>query len=181
MGIAKQKPIDYRLRLQNLVRTGNRTVHALKSVLDMLGDPAHREVVEAMLKSHTDALRNQLRQSSPQIEEVAQEYLHPRGDMWLEFGIHDLNNAYLNYNVPITSALNEPAIIDIANVLSETAAEIVRDANEYEDLDDYDPREWITASEPTWFDCAGNEIEGYNLDRLDEVRTIQLAIMRKDQ
>ncbi len=147
----------------------------------MLGDPAHIGAVEVMLKSHLDALWNQLRQSSPEIDEVAKEYLHPRGDMWLEFGMHDLNNAYLNYNITPTTPLNEQTFIDIEEVLSNTAKEIVRDINEYEDLDEYNPREWISVSEPTHFDYNGNEVEGYDLATLNEVKTIQVTIMRRDQ
>jgi len=171
--------IDYRIQLQNLVRTGNHVVHALRAVLDMLGVPICRGAAETVLKSQIDLLRHQLELSSPKIDEVAQEYLHPRDDIWLEFGMHDSNNAYLNYNVPITSTPTGTAIAYITNALYEAAEEIVRDANDYEDLDDYDPREWISSSEPTWFDRDGNEIENY--ERFSEVKTIQIEIMRKEE
>jgi hypothetical protein len=174
----KNEPVDYGIRLQNLIRVGNHAVHAIRAALDMIGEPANRGVAEIILKSQLDSLRHQLEISSPKIDEVAQEYLHPRGDIYLEFGVHDEDNAYLNYNVPPTSELNEPWCIDLEEVLRNTAAEIVRDINEYEDNDDGDPRAWVKSGEATFFDRDGHEIEGYDLPNLRKVKTIQIMIMR---
>ena len=164
--------------IKNLIRTCRESITALRAAKDMVSNPDQRDIGIQILHLVTHNLRRCTDRAVPDLSDVAEEYLMPKENLHLEFGQHDEDNAYMNYNVPDGKQLNSDELADIEDALRKMSEETVRDMNGYIGIDEDDPSAWVVLEGTTLYDEKGNELPLDVHGILPQVRTVQVSLVR---
>ena len=167
---------DLSRKLQETVRACNSTVRVLRAAQDMIQDPDRRQTALAILDSQIPWLEDRVRANLPEIATIAKEYLLPAYGIPLEFGMHDDENAYLNYEVPPGQTLSEPRYMEIVGAMCKAAEDIANTMNDLANVSG--TGKWVAYSEPNLFDrVSGNELGLDDPESLAATGTVQIMLV----